>query len=189
MIAPLANLALAARGLMFTPLGAALTAAGVAAYAFSKATASGVPPLLEAAALGKSREATQEKIKTLEELKKTLDATTPGTKEHVDAEEKLAVLLPEANLAMDEQGRVLARVGTAASDNAGKLKDYLDLLKKEDRQTLALQLDAQARAFASAKQELTAYTNTLRERYGIPGPRQQIRQFVDALKELQRGMA
>ena len=168
MLAPLATLGTAVRGLMFTPLGAVLTAAGVAAYAFSRATSSSVPPLLEnAAALGKSREATAEKIKTLEALKKTLESTKPGTKEHTEAEEKLAAILPEANLSLDEQGRVLARVGHVASDNAGKLKAYLDLLKREDRQTLALQLDAQARAFGEAKKEMASYTDGLRNWYGI----------------------
>lgn len=158
----------AMRSLSITPLGMVLTAAGIAAYAFSKATASSVPPLLEnAAALGKSREATAEKIKTLEALKKTLETTQPGTKAHTDAEEKLAAILPNANQSLDEQGRVLARVGNAASDNAGKLNAYLDLLKKDDRQTLALQLEAQTRAFGEAKKEMGSYTEGLRDWYGI----------------------
>ncbi len=168
MIAPLATLGTTVRGLMFTPLGAVLTAAGVAAYAFSKATSSSVPALMEnAAALGKSREAMTEKIKTLEALKKTLETTQPGTKEHTEAEEKLATILPDANQSLDEQGRILARVGNAASDNAEKLKTYLDLLKKEDRQTLALQLDAQSRAFGEARKEMGSYTESLRNWYGI----------------------
>ncbi|MBF0602135.1 MAG: phage tail tape measure protein [Nitrospirae bacterium] len=168
MVAPLATLGTAVRGLMFTPLGAVLTAAGIAAYAFSKATASSVPSLLEnAEVLGKSREATVAKIKALEELKKTLETTQPGTKAHTDAEEKLAAILPNANQSLDEQGRVLARVGNAASDNAGKINAYLDLLKKDDSQTLALQLEAQTRAFGEAKKEMASYVEDLRNTYGI----------------------
>ena len=168
LIAPLGSLAVAARALALTPLGAVLTAASMAAYAFSKATESTVTPLLEnAAALNKSRRATAEKIKTLEALKRTLETTQPGTREHVEAEEKLAAILPDANLSLDEQGRVLARVSDAARENVSALNQYLDLLKREDRQTLALQLDAQSRAFMAAKKELASYTEGLRSWYGI----------------------
>lgn len=154
--------------LRFTPIGMALTAAGVAAYAFSKAMESSVPPLMEsAAAMGKSRAATLEKIKTLEDLRLVLRTTTPGTKEHAEAEEKLADILPEANLSLDEQGRILARVGGAADENSKKLQAYLDLLKKEDRQGFALQLEAQARAFVAAKGEMGSYVDSLKFWYGI----------------------
>ncbi|MBF0437429.1 MAG: phage tail tape measure protein, partial [Magnetococcales bacterium] len=168
LIAELGALALAAGRLAFTPLGAVLTAAGIAAYALSKATESSVQPLLDnAAALGKSREATAEKIKTLEDLKNTLETTTKDSKEHIDAEEKLATILPKATITLDEQGRILAKVGSATRDNTVNLSEYLDLLKKDDRQTLALQLDTQSRALIAGKKELASYTEGLRSWYGI----------------------
>ncbi|MBF0214894.1 MAG: phage tail tape measure protein, partial [Magnetococcales bacterium] len=168
MIAPLGSLAVAARSLAFTPLGAVLTAVSVAAWAFSKATASNVAPLLEnASALGKGREATVDKIKALEALRTTLAATQPGTREHTEAEEKLAAILPGATLALNEQGRVLARVGDETDENAVRLASYLELLQQENRQTLALQLDLQARAFGEAKKEMVSYVEGLKNWYGI----------------------
>ncbi|MBF0137466.1 MAG: phage tail tape measure protein [Magnetococcales bacterium] len=169
MIAPLATLGTMAKGLMAIPqFWGVLAIAGGAAYVFSKAISSNIEPLQEhATALGKSREATLQKIKTLETLKNILETTRPGTREHIEAEEKLANLLPNSNIALDEQGRLLARVGSAAKDNAEKLKDYLNLLKKDERQTLALQLDVQARAFGEVKKEMASYTDGLRNWYGI----------------------
>ncbi|MBF0097510.1 MAG: phage tail tape measure protein [Magnetococcales bacterium] len=166
--AALGAIAVAARGLMLTPLGLALTAAGLAMAVFSSSASSSVEPLLESAnAVGKSRQEMVEKIKVLEGLQKALASSKPGTKEHVEAEQKLAEVLPGANLSLDEQGRVLARVGNPADENAAKLKVYIDELKKEDRQNLALQLDLQTRAFREAKIEMFGYTEGLKSRYGI----------------------
>lgn len=168
LIAPILSLGTAARALMFTPLGAVLTAAGVAAYAFSKATESSIPPLLEnASALAKSREETVGKIKSLETLKKTLESTAPGTKEHTDAEEKLAAILPGANLSIDAQGRVLAKVGSATRDNTKAMNSYLAELKQSDSNTFAMQLETQARALTAAKNETAEYADGLKRWYGI----------------------
>ncbi|MBF0423825.1 MAG: phage tail tape measure protein [Magnetococcales bacterium] len=168
LIAPLLSLGAAARAFMFTPLGAVLTAAGVAAYAFSKATESSIPPLLEnASALGKSREETLGKIKSLETLKKILESTAPGTKEHTNAEEKLAAILPGANLSIDDQGRILAKVGSATRDNTKAMNAYLAELKQKDSNAFAMQLETQARALVAAKKETAEYADTLKNRYGI----------------------
>ena len=168
LIAVLPGLTAASLAFVATPLGAALTAGAMAAWVMADALKSNVQPLLDnASALGKSRLATEDKIKTLQTLQKTLAKTKSGTQEHVEAEEKLAQLLPTANLTLDEQGRVLARLSSATGDNSKKLKEYLDLLKKEDKQTLASQLDTQARAFAAAKEDIAKYTDGLRSLYGI----------------------
>ncbi|GAB0056751.1 Chromosome partition protein Smc [Candidatus Magnetaquicoccaceae bacterium FCR-1] len=158
----------AARTLMLTPLGIFLTAASVAAWAWSKATESTVKPLQDSAkAMGDARGATTEKIKALETLRSTLEFTKTGTKAHIEAEQKLAELLPGANISIDEQGRALARVGSAAKDNTATLKAYLATLKSEDQQSFALHLDMQARAFMAAKGEMTAYSDDLKNRYGF----------------------
>ncbi|MBF0339464.1 MAG: phage tail tape measure protein, partial [Magnetococcales bacterium] len=169
----LGSLALAASRLVFTPVGAVLTAASVAAYAFSRATASSVPPLLESlSAMNKTREATAEKIKTLQELKTTLASTKEGTKEHIEAEEKLASLLPEANLSLDAQGRIMAKVGDAAEGNAGKLDKFLSQLKAKDAFDLASQMETQAQAIRATRKELDAYLETMKKRYGATGETQ-----------------
>ncbi|MBF0192105.1 MAG: phage tail tape measure protein [Magnetococcales bacterium] len=168
LLLPLRAATAAAMAFAMTPTGMVLTATVAALYAFTKATASSVPGLVEhAAAMAKSRTEAQEKIKSLEVLRTTLESTKPGTKEHTDAEEKLAAILPEANLALDEQGRVLARVGDAANDNAKKLNEYIGILKKEDTQHFALQLDLQARAFDEARKEMATYVQDLKSEYGI----------------------
>ncbi|MBF0155495.1 MAG: hypothetical protein HQL64_17305, partial [Magnetococcales bacterium] len=186
LIAELGALAVAAGRLAFTPIGAVLTAAGIAAYAFSKATESAVPPLLEnAAALRKNREAAQEKIKTLVELKQTLESTKAGSKEHIEAEEKLASLLPEANLSLDAQGRIMAKVGDAAQDNAGKLDRFIGQLKIRDRFDLASQLETQAKALRETRKELDAFQESMAKRYGATGgtqsPAQKNWQQIDRL--------
>ncbi|MBF0422783.1 MAG: phage tail tape measure protein [Magnetococcales bacterium] len=168
LIAPLTSLSAAALAFTVTPLGAVLTAAGVAAYAFYKATESSIPPLLEnASALAKNREETVGKIKSLEALKKTLAETIPGTKEHTDAEEKLANLLPGANLSLDEQGRILAKMGSVTKDNTNALHSYLKELKQDDTNTFAMQLETQARAFATAKKETEEHTAGLKKWFAV----------------------
>ncbi|MBF0262930.1 MAG: phage tail tape measure protein, partial [Magnetococcales bacterium] len=158
----------AARALMLTPLGIFLTAASAAAWLYSKATESTVKPLQDSAkAMGEARAVTAQKIKSLEDLKSTLEATRPGTKAHIEAEQKLASLLPGANLSIDEQGRALARVGGAAKENGDKLKAYLATLKVEEQQNFILHLDMQARAFLAARGEMTTYSDDLKSRYGF----------------------
>ncbi len=173
LTAEMGALALVAGRFAFSPVGAVLTAAGVAAFAFSRATASGVPPLLESlAATRKTREAIAEKIKTLEELKATLASTKEGTQEHADAEEKLAGLLPEANLSLDAQGRIMAKMGDAAQDNASKLDQFLSQLKQKDHFELASQLETQTQALRAARKELDAFRESMAKRYGATGEAQ-----------------
>ncbi|MBF0422635.1 MAG: phage tail tape measure protein [Magnetococcales bacterium] len=168
LIAPLARLTAAAFAFTITPLGAALTAAGVAAYAFYKATESNIPPLLEnASALAKNREETVGKVKSLEALKKTLAETALGTKEHTDAEEKLAEIIPNANLSVDERGRILAKVGSATKDNTLALHAYLIELKQNDTNTFAMQLETQAKAFVTAEKERAKYAEGLKKWFAI----------------------
>ncbi|MEO5332153.1 MAG: phage tail tape measure protein [Magnetococcus sp. YQC-5] len=156
------------KALLLSPVGIFLTSIGVAIYAYQKATESAVQPALELAkTLGTTRMAGQEKIKTLEELQAVLRNTAVGTKEHTDAEMKLAEILPGANLSMDERGRVLARVGSASKDNTAALQNYIAVLKTADHQNLALQLEAQATAFIAAKGEVDAYRDVLENKYGF----------------------
>ncbi|MBF0283141.1 MAG: hypothetical protein HQL51_01630 [Magnetococcales bacterium] len=171
----LSNLAMVGRFTAFgallaalNPLAALLTVAGGAAMGFALSAKTTSKDLRENAdALGQNREETAKKIKALEELKVTLESTTPGTREHLAAEEKLAAILPEANLELDKQGRVLARVGGAWSDNAAKVKAYLDLLKRQDRTDLVVQMESQARAAIQAEKELADYREELKRLYGL----------------------
>ncbi|MBF0191625.1 MAG: phage tail tape measure protein [Magnetococcales bacterium] len=173
LAADIGLLAVAATRLIFTPVGAVLTAASVAAYAFSRATASSVPPLLESlSAMSKSREATAEKIKTLEELKGVMASTKEDTKEHTEAEEKLASLLPEANLSLDAQGRIMAKVGDAAEGNAAKLDKFIGQLKAKDAFDLASQMETQSQAIRATRKELDAYLESMKKRYGATGETQ-----------------
>ncbi|MBF0164833.1 MAG: phage tail tape measure protein [Magnetococcales bacterium] len=175
MIAPVISLNAAfallnntARFLLLTPLGLALTAASAAYLAFSGKAESSIQPLMDSAkAMGAAREETTKKIKALEDLKAVLATTRSGTAEHTKAEEELAKRLPTATVSVDDHGRALARVGSATKDNTEALNRYLETLKAEDGQQLALHLEAQAKAFMTARENVKTYSDDLKSRYGF----------------------
>lgn len=105
----------------------------------------------------------QEELKRLEQ---TLLSTKSGTAEHVAAEERLASMLPGVNVELDEQGRILARVSGAESDNLRLLRERIALLGSQRTDMLAVALDAQSEALGHAKQALADYTQNLKTWYG-----------------------
>ncbi len=122
-----------------------------------------------AATIGESRTAIDSEIASLEKLQKTFETTAPGTDAHLKAERELAQLLPGANLDLDEQGRLIAKVGDAAAENSTKLGNYISQLKEQSQTQLALQVEQQARAYGEADRALQEYKNNLQNWYGI-GP-------------------
>lgn len=120
-----------------------------------------------AKSIGASRKAVDGEISSLEKLQKALRDTAPGSEAHLKAERELARLLPSANLDLDEQGRIIARVGDAADENAKKLQQYIDLLKEESRTQLALQLEQQFKSYQKAGQAVDEYKQKIKNLYGI----------------------
>jgi hypothetical protein len=120
-----------------------------------------------AKAIGEGRREIDNQIESLEKLRTTLRSTSPESQEYLKAERELAVLLPDANLSLDEHGRVIARVGDAAEENARKLDAYIAGLKEESNLNLALQLEQQVKAYQQAGSALDSYKNNLRDWYGI----------------------
>jgi TP901 family phage tail tape measure protein len=117
--------------------------------------------------IGEGRKAIDQQKSALERLQQTLKETAPGTEAHIEAERELARILPGANLSLDEQGRIIAKVGDAASDNAKKLQNYLDQLKADHGQSFGLQLEQQFSAYQKADRALQEYKENLKNWYGI----------------------
>lgn len=157
---------------MANPVLAILTGAllaGVAAWKLFGGTAlDNSKKHAEAAkAIGQARIAIDDEISQLEKLQQLLSDTTVGTKEHTEAEIELAKILPDANLKLDEQGRLMAEVADATGENSTKLAEYLDLKKEESRMQVALQLEQQAKAYFEAGDAVKSYSDDLVEWYGI----------------------
>ena len=117
--------------------------------------------------IAEGRKAIDQQMNALERLRQTLKDTTPGTEAHIEAEQELARILPGANLGLDEQGRVIAKVGDAASDNAKKLNEYIEQLKADQGQSFGLQLEQQFNAYQKADRALQEYKDNLKNWYGI----------------------
>lgn len=152
-------------------LGALAIALGVGAAAwaiFGKSSLESSKEHADAAdKIGEARKATDDEISTLEKLQKTLSETAIGTKKHADAEADLARILPDANLSLDEQGRIMVRVGEGMDENSQKLQEYIDLKKEESRTNLALQIEQQAKAYFEAGNAVQDYKENLVQWYGI----------------------
>lgn len=103
----------------------------------------------------------------LKRLEQTLLTTKAGTAEHVAAEERLASVLPGVNVELDEQGRLLARVSGAESDNLRLLRERIALLGSQRTDMLAVALDAQVEALNRARQSLIDYSDNLKIWYGF----------------------
>ena len=161
-------LATLSKAMLLSPVGIVLAAASAAMYAYGKATESAIPGLREAAEAHRAhRKELNAQIVSLESLKKTLETTKPGTKEHIEAEQKLAEVLPEANIHLDEQGRILARVGGQYDENAKKLKSYINGFKETEQEAFRLELKAQSQAFVKASEAVEEHRQKLKELYGI----------------------
>lgn len=160
--------AAAAANPVLAALSAGVLVAGAAWVVFGKDSLAASRSHAEAAkTIGKGRKAIDDEVASLEKLQQTLKDTEPGTEAHLQAERDLARLLPTANLALDEQGRLIAKVGGAAEENGNKLAAYIALLKDQSRSQLALQVEQQAKAYAAADQALQTYKNDLQNWYGI----------------------
>ncbi|MBF0131007.1 MAG: phage tail tape measure protein [Magnetococcales bacterium] len=117
----------------------ALIAAGVTAWVY--ANRSLLPSLKEESeALDKSREASEKHLAMVQKLADTFATASPGSKEYIAAQQELALIIPGANLLIDEQGRVLLNNRDAAKEATAALKEYLDLLKQGNVDQFALAL-------------------------------------------------
>lgn len=149
-------------------MSAVVLAAGAAWLAFGRDSLEASKKHGETAkTIGEARKETEKEIAALEKLQKTLRDTAPDSEAHLKAEQELARLLPDANLDLDEQGRLIAKVGDEADENAKKLQQYIDLLKNESRDQLALQLEQQFKAYKDAGQAVDEYKQKLKNLYGI----------------------
>ncbi len=166
---------------------AALVLAGAAAWAlFANNSLEASKKHGEAArALGDGRKEIDRQVVALEKLRDTLKNTAPESEKHLKAERDLAAMLPDANLSLDEHGRMIAKVGDAADENSRKLDGYVDTLREQSRLNLALQLEQQVKAYQAADKSLDEYKNNLRDWYGIgdenSGPIQSLWRNVNKL--------
>ena len=119
--------------------------------------------------LGEGRVEIEGQIKALERLRKTVQRAEPDSEEYLKAQRDLAKVLPDANLALDEQGRLIANMGDGIGDNTEKLDKYIDLLQEEQRMNLALQLEQQAKSFREADQSFSDYKKNMADEYAIGG--------------------
>lgn len=117
--------------------------------------------------IGAARKETDAQIASLKSLRQTLQNTAPDSEAHLEAERELAKILPTANLSLDEHGRMIAKVGDAASENSKKLDEYLVSLKAESMQSFALQLEQQAKALNDGSKAVDDYKQNLQQWYGI----------------------
>ncbi len=120
-----------------------------------------------ARALDESRKAALEHVVALQDLEGRLLRTAAGSEEHAEAEMELARVLPAANLALDERGRVLARAASAEDENLIKLRELISLREQEADMLLVTQIEAQARAYQNAAAWLGTYSQNMRTFYGI----------------------
>lgn len=106
-------------------------------------------------------------ISSLEKLQAIFRDTAPDSEEHLKAERELAAVLPGANLGLDEQGRILVKVGSQADESAKKLQEFIDKLKAQSGVELGLQLEQQAKAYQKADSALNEYKQNMQSWYGI----------------------
>ena len=127
-----------------------------------------------ASSIGAVVDGIKKEVSELESLQKVLLETGEGTSAHVAAEEKRAVILPTTNISLDEQGRILARVKGATSENNKALQEYINLKNAEARVQTGLQLEQQAKAYFKASDAVTQYRNNLRDVYGMGATLEQV---------------
>lgn len=120
-----------------------------------------------ASSIGAVVEGINKEVAELGSLQKVLLETGEGTAAHVAAEEKLATILPTANKSLDEQGRILASVKGATSENNKALQEYINLKNAEARVQTGLQIEQQAKAYFKGKDAVAQYVDNLKQWYGI----------------------
>lgn len=144
-------------------IGAAIGVAAGAWKLFSDASKSAADKHAQSAAkIAKDIEADKKRIDELRKLQETLLKTAPGTKEHTDAEQKLAQILPGVNTHIDEQGRLVATLTEKTDENNRKLEEHIALLEKRARAQTNDQLREQTMAFAKAAEEVEKQAQEMR---------------------------
>ena len=154
------------------PVIAGLTAVvlvGAAAWALfgENALESSKKHAAAAEKIAAARKQTDDQVASLQRLRETLQNTAPDSEAHLEAERELAKILPGANISLDEHGNMIAKVGDAASENAKKLDEYVKALKAESMQSLALQLEQQAKSMGEGGRAVDEYKESLRDLYGM----------------------
>jgi len=117
--------------------------------------------------IAEGRKEIDKEVESLDKLRAVFDSAAPGSAEYLKAERELAKILPSANLAMDEQGRLIAKVGDSASGNSKKLDEYIRLQKEQSGISLALQIEQQAKAYQEADKSLEEYKSNMKQWYAV----------------------
>ncbi|WP_295440948.1 tape measure protein [uncultured Thiodictyon sp.] len=119
------------------PLGAIVAVLGLAAAAFLAFSESNAEASQR---LGELREKTMGQVDEITKLRAAMDSAAPGSKAYNAAAERLAEIVPGLTLSMDEQGRMVARVGAGYEANTAKVEAYVAGLKKTDQTAMLDQL-------------------------------------------------
>jgi TP901 family phage tail tape measure protein len=118
-----------------------------------------------AEAIGESRRQLTDEVRELERIKEILSEEIPGSEKFVKAQERMAELLPGVNVYLDEQGRVLAKVGDKGEDAAEGLDKYIDQLKGEEQLAFIDQLEQQEKAYAAASKGSVQLAKHMKDRF------------------------
>ena len=164
-------MALSAAGAANPVLLGIIATLGLATVAYKTFAKSAHDASLEHAAaaerIGQSIEADRNRIEELKNLQKTLLSTAADTREHTDAEARLAKILPGANLYLGEQNQVLARLGQSTDENNRKLEAYIATLEGKIGSRAAVQLEELAKAFYRAREADEEFKVNTRAWYGF----------------------
>lgn len=149
-------------------LVAAVTAATVAYALFSKTSSEAAKEHQDFAdSIGSSREHISKQIEGLELLKKEFEEAEVGSAKFVNAQEKLAKILPENEFYVDSQGKVLAKLPEGYNNASEALQSLIDKLKEQNKLLFTTQLEAQAKALFDSKKAIKEHIGELSSWYGI----------------------
>ena len=112
------------------------------------------------------RKEIDKQISSLHKLREVLSTSAPGSDKYMEAERKLAKILPGANIDLDKHGRLIAKVGNAASENSTKLDSYIARLKEESNISLGLEIEQRLLGYQKLGRELDTYKEKLKNLYG-----------------------
>jgi len=147
---------------------AALTAFTIAAKLFGDSSLKAAKAHQKLAdTIGQNRKEYTDQANELRALQKVFSESKEGSEEYINAEERLAEILPTASVSVDDHGRVLAKIGTEYQKNTKALQEYLAELDKQNELDFALQLEAQAKAASSASDAIDDHRQHLSDWYGI----------------------
>ena len=167
--------ALAVSNPILAAIAVAVTAGATAWAIFGESSFEASEKHAEAAlAIDKARESAEKEVATLNDLRNTLLTAKQGSTEHVNAQQRLAEVVPGVNLSLDEQGRVLGTVTVELDNNIAKLDEYIALKQKEAEINTAFQLQEMALAYSEASTSVADYKNNLETWYGIGKEQQNI---------------